>query len=209
MNGLVKKFGRFGTAVILLAVIQTLALGWIIAGRVSILRSPDIVTLTTQPIDPRDLFRGDYVVLAYGISRLALDGLPGDKEFEQGDTIYVEITPARETWRAVGVWRAPPKPADGNKVIRGRIADVVKNIPRVRAIPFSGDMEEVPCNDCVMATVTYGIESYFVPEGEGRKLENARNSRALSVDVALAGNGEAAIKGVRVDGELLYEEPLL
>lgn len=209
MNGIMQKFGRFGTAVIVLAVVQTLALAWIVAGRVSILHSSNVVTLTTQPLDPRDLFRGDYVVLAYSISRLALDGLPGDKDLRQGDTIYVEIAPARETWRAVGVWRKAPKPAEGDKVIRGRIADVTKNIARVRATPFSNDMEEVPCNDCVMATVVYGIESYFVPEGKGRELETERNNHALSVDVALADDGEAAIKGVRVDGDLLYEEPLL
>jgi len=206
MNG---NLTRFGLAVITLAVFQTLALGWIIAGRISILRSPDVVTLKTQPLDPRDLFRGDYVVLAYGISRLPLDGLPSDKDLKQGDTVYVEIAPAKDSWRAVGVWRKAPHPAGGDKVIRGRIAEISRSNARVRATPFSRDMQEVPCNDCVMASVTYGIESYFVPEGDGRKLEADRNAQSLSVDVALAGNGEAAIKGVRVDGDLLYEEPLL
>lgn len=203
------RFGRFGTALIILVVLQTLVLGWIVAGRIALLRSPDTVTLRTEPVDPRDLFRGDYVTLAYGISRLSLDVLHGDKDFAMGDTVYVELAPARESWRATGAWHIYPKAADGNRVIRGRITHVAKNIPRVRALPGSNEMEEITCEGCVTASVVYGIESYFVPEGHGRQLEDARNARQLSVDVSLAGDGEAAIRGLRLDGEILYEEPLL
>jgi uncharacterized membrane-anchored protein len=59
-----------------------------------------------------------------------------------------------------------------------------------------------------VASIAFGIESYFVPEGEGRTLEQERNARNLSVDVALASDGEAAIKGIRIDGQPVYEEPL-
>ena len=208
MNGLMKNFGRFGTAVFILAVIQTIILAWLVNGRVSILRSHDVVTLKSEPVDPRDLFRGDYVVLSYAISRLALDGLPGDKDLKQGDTVYVEISPKRDTWLAEGVWRKPPTPADGNKIIRGRVAGVTKNVPRVQPTHSGRDVEETPCPECEMVTLAYGIESYFVPEGQGRKLEEERNARALSVDVAIGRDGEAAIKGVRLNGNLLYEEPL-
>lgn len=208
MNGLMKKFGRFGTAVLILALLQTIILVWLINGRVSILNSKDVVTLKSEPVDPRDLFRGDYVVLSYGISRLTLDGLKGDKDFRQGDTIYVEISPRRDTWLAEGAWHSAPMPAQGNSVIRGRVTNVAKNVGRVRPTPSSRDVEETPCADCEMLNVSYGIESYFVPEGQGRKLEEERNARALSVDVAIARDGEAAIKGIRLDGNLLYEEPL-
>ncbi len=186
---MIDRFGRFGTALIVLAVLQTLALAWIVAGRIALLRSPDTVTLATEPVDPRDLFRGDYVTLAYDITRLTIGELPGDRDFSRGDTIYVELAPADETWKAVGVWREYPKAAEENKVIRGRILNVAGN---------GG-----------AAAVAYGIESYFVPEGQGRDLEAARNARRLSVDVSLASDGEAAIKGLRMDGTLLYEEPLL
>jgi len=208
MNGFMKNFGRFGTAVIVLAIIQTIILAWLVSGRVSVLRSKDVVTLKSEPVDPRDLFRGDYVVLSYGISRLTLDGLPGDKDFKPGDTAYVEIAPMRDTWLAEGIWHKAPTPADGNKVIRGRVTGMQKNIGRVRPTPSGKDVEETPCPECAMVTVAYGIESYFVPEGQGRKLEEERNARALSVDVAIARDGEAAIKGIRLDGDLLYEEPL-
>lgn len=208
MNAVMKNFGRFGVAVLVLAVLQTIILAWLINGRISILGSKDVVTLKSEPVDPRDLFRGDYVVLSYAISRLALDGLRGDKDFQQGDTIYVEISPRRDTWLAEGAWHKAPTPTPGNKVIRGHVTSVMKNAGHVRPTPSSRDIEETPCPDCAMLNVSYGVESYFVPEGQGRQLEQERNAHALSVDIAIARNGEAAIKGIRLDGDLLYQEPL-
>jgi uncharacterized membrane-anchored protein len=206
---MITRLGRFGTAVILLAVTQTLILGWMVWGRITILRSSDVITLESEPVDPRDIFRGDYVTLTYGISRLSLDGMPGDTGFESGDAIYVEITPARDTWRAVAVYRSNRQPREGHKIIRGRITSLVRGAPRVTPIPHSNEMEETPCAACENASISYGVESFFVPEGQGRALEAERNTRALSVDVAIARDGEAAIKGLRIDGKPVYEEPLL
>ncbi|MGB3810109.1 MAG: GDYXXLXY domain-containing protein [Parvibaculum sp.] len=204
---LISRFGRFGAAVLALIIVQTLILVWMVGDRVSILRSSDVVTLKSEPVDPRDLFRGDYVTLAYGVSRLSLDGMPGDTDFDMGDTIYVELVPARDTWRAGAVYRTYPKAGEGHKVIRGRIVELTRGTPRVRPLR-NNQMEEIPCADCISIRVAYGIESYFVPEGEGRTLEEERNASALSVDVALASDGEAAIKGLRIDGEPVYQEPL-
>lgn len=205
----IARFGRFGTALILLALAQTVFLALFVAGRVAILRSGETVMLKSEPIDPRDLFRGDYVTLGYAISRLSLDGLAGEHDFEPGDTVYVEIAPAGETWLAAGVYRNRPDPAAGNRIIRGRIVHVLTGVPRTQPAPRSNEMEEIPCPGCRMAVVAYGIESYFVPEGEGRALEEARNLRALTVEVALARDGEAAIKRLILDGKPLYTEPLL
>jgi uncharacterized membrane-anchored protein len=185
---MIARLGRFGTAVVALVVVQTLILGWMVVDRVALLRSSDVVTLKSEPVDPRDLFRGDYVTLAYGISRLPLDGMPGETGFDIGDTIYIELAEAPDTWRAIAVYHDYPTAGLGHKVIRGRIVD----------------MSRTPS----VASIAFGIESYFVPEGEGRTLEQERNARNLSVDVALASDGEAAIKGIRIDGRPVYEEPL-
>jgi len=202
---------RFGMALIVLALAQTLFLGAMIWDRVSLLRSPDVVTLKTAPIDPRDIFRGHYVILSYEISQLPLGTLAGDDEFADGDTVHVELAPDGETWNAVAAWRDRPEPADGNKIIRGRIVYVAESRPIARSLDDGTEMEtqpEAPCPGCMTATVLYGIESYFVPEGEGRVLEDERNAGSLTVDVALGRGGTAAIKGLRLDGEPVYEEPL-
>lgn len=184
----ISGLGRFGAAIILLALAQTLILAWMVGDRVAILRSPDVITLKSEPVDPRDLFRGDFVTLTYGISRLPLATTPGEADFDIGDTIYVELAAAPDTWKAVAITHAYPTPGPGHKVIRGRVTGFT---------PAPATL-----------SIAYGIESYFVPEGEGRSLEEERNARNLSVDVALASDGEAAIKGLRIDGLAVYQEPL-
>ena len=51
------------------------------------------IILKTQPVDPWDLFRGDYVILNYEISSLDLKTIAtaGTKEFKPGDTVYVSL----------------------------------------------------------------------------------------------------------------------
>jgi hypothetical protein len=61
---------------------------------------------------------------------------------------------------------------------------------------------------CDSLQIRYSLESYFVPEGEGRKLERARNQRKVIVVAAVMPSGRAAIKRLLVDGEPFYDEPL-
>lgn len=180
------RLGRYTLAVIALVIVQTIILGMMVGQRAAILHSSDVVTLKSEPIDPRDLFRGDYVILNYGITSIELNTVKGHINWRDNDAIYVEIAPAEDTWRAVAVYRDYPEPELGNKIIRGQISyiDETSNTARIN----------------------YGVERYYVPEGEGRDLEDQRNKQALSIDVALGSDGEAAIKGIRIDGIPVYEE---
>jgi len=126
------------------------------------------VVLQTVPVDPRDLFRGDYVVLTYEISSLDLCDVAA------GQTGYVALTEDPD-----GVWRASISGAlasfeaasdFGDVVIRGRV---------------SGGVGFGPCQ------MSYGIESYFVPEGTGHRIE--RLAGELRVRVSVSGDGDAVI----------------
>ena len=57
-------------------------------------------------------------------------------------------------------------------------------------------------------SVRYGIESYFVPEGQGKRLEALAREKKLAALIAVDASGNAAIKGLIIDGVLQYEEPL-
>ena len=59
------------------------------------------------------------------------------------------------------------------------------------------------------ALVTYGIESYFVPEGCGRELERLVRDKRIAAVLAVDPSGTVAIKGLSVDGRLVHEEPAL
>ncbi|MFN4355056.1 GDYXXLXY domain-containing protein [Parvibaculum sp.] len=198
---------RFALAVFALAIGQSAFLGAMVWERVSLLRSPIVVTLETAPIDPRDLFRGHYVILNFAISQLALGDLDGDDEFERGKPVYVELAPEGKLWKPVAAWREFREAGPGNAIMRGRVTNIMQDV-------FAGDAMDgeegrrPPCPDCGSAFVTYGIESYFVPEGEGRELEDSRNAGRITIDVALGRDGTPAIKQLRLDGEPIYEEPL-
>jgi uncharacterized membrane-anchored protein len=56
--------------------------------------------------------------------------------------------------------------------------------------------------------VRYGIESYYVTQGRGTPLENLARDKKLAALVAVDRGGNAAIKGILIDGQLQYEEPL-
>jgi uncharacterized membrane-anchored protein len=57
-------------------------------------------------------------------------------------------------------------------------------------------------------TVRYGIENYFVPEGEGRDLERPKPGEKVSTRVAVDRFGNAGIKAVLVNGQPRYTETL-
>ena len=70
---------RLVMAALLVAGLQTGVLGYMIASRAAILRSGMEVLLKTAPVDPRDLLRGDYVILSYDISSVPGESLVGPR----------------------------------------------------------------------------------------------------------------------------------
>ena len=168
-------------------------LGWLLAGRAAILRDGKEVLLKVAPIAARDLLRGDYVVLRYDISQLPAGALAGKPSAERNTVVFVKLAPnANGLYEAVSV-HAEPVPVTAPEIlIRGRVS-------------YScGSPSPIFCD---RLTIRYGLESYFVPEGEGRTLEQARNQQKLRVVAAVLPSGRAAIKRLLLDGEPVYEEP--
>lgn len=54
-----------------------------------------VYMLRTMPVDPRDLLRGDYIILGYEISRLPEQYKDGD--LPEGD-VYVQLKPDGDFW---------------------------------------------------------------------------------------------------------------
>ena len=167
--------------------------------RAGILRSGQEVRLEIVPIDPRDLFRGDYVVLNYQIGTV---NVPSDvtTHFTRGQQVFVTLRPdENNTARAVAVSAERPAVTGTDIVISGFVT-----------APSTCMLNETGARDCKLGTraagLRYGLESYFVPQGEGRKIEQtARGS--LEVVAAVAPSGQAAIKRLLIDGQPVYDEP--
>jgi hypothetical protein len=60
----------------------------------------------------------------------------------------------------------------------------------------------------VTSGVRYGIENYFVPEGEGRALERPKPNEKVTIQVAVDRYGRAGIQAVLVNGQPRYVERL-
>lgn len=197
-----------GGRIVLLVALQTLVLMAILADRAVTLMTGHELVVKTVPVDPRDIFRGDYVALNYEISRIEVGRLEGDRQFLPGDRVYVTLKPEGDDWVAETVSHRPPAAtslAPEDRFLRATVDYVYEAPERTGA---RGGGRECPA-PCTTVTLKYGIESYFVPEGTGRALEEARNDERVSVVLAVRPNGRAAIKALKLDGKILAREGLL
>jgi uncharacterized membrane-anchored protein len=177
----------------IVALAQTAALAYMVVERVRLLASGREITLPVTPVDPRDLFRGEYARLGYDVASVPVRLLEGPPP-RANAAFYVVLEKRQD-----GVWQAakiaselPREPSPDRIVLKARMT---------YAWPRGGSIETA-------VRVRYGIESYFVPEGQGRKLEALARERKLATLLAVDAQGNAAIKGLVVDGVLQYEEPL-
>ena len=187
----VPKIALFGAA----AVIQIALLTMMVVDRIQILREGTEVTLQMRAVDPRDLLRGDYVTLGYDISQLSAGALLNQPAASRNPEVFVKLAPNRDgVFEAVSVHADAVVVTSPEVLIRGRVLYGATCGAKYNAF-------------CDKLTVRYNLERYFVPEGQGKQLEQARNQRKLLVVAAVAPSGRAAIKRLVVDGEPLYEEP--
>ena len=182
-------------AAVIAAALQTAVIGYMVEGRASILRSGADIRLKTLPVDPRDLLRGDYVILSYPVSTIPKSIVTG--ESPKGGTrarLFVRLKPGADgLWTAAGASFATLPAEEGSVVLRTLPFDY-----------YEGSDGGVP--DTLF--VQYGIERYYVPEGEGKVLEEARNQEELEVEARVSKDGTAQIARLILKGEPLYEEPL-
>ncbi len=172
--------GRERTILLSAAAFQILVLLAMIALRAVPLVVGENILLRVAPVDPRELFRGEYVMLSYDFSRIpsgGIEGIPQDLRGPgvrnwQGRTVYVSLVPESDGkhWRAEKVSIRRP---DGGKHIRGRITR--------------------------WGQIEFGIEAYYVQEGKGREYEAAVRDRRLSAEVAVTPGGQAALRHLRIE----------
>lgn len=96
-----------------------------------------------------------------------------------GDRLYVSLVQKGETWEVDAVSAARPA---GGVFLKGTLGDDGR--------------------------IAYGIEDFFVPEGEGRALERPADGETVTVRVAVDRFGGAAIQAILVNGAARYSEGL-
>lgn len=190
MNSIFDKLSvKSWIAIAIVALVQTIALASMVYGRVALLRDGREIVAEVIPVDPRDLFRGDYVILGYAFGR---NQVPVPEGTNQGDKVYVTVKEtAPEQWEVVSTSADYAHPADPSNVVLKGIVDYV----------YQAQGEQPK------ASIRYGIESYFVPEGTGKELEEKVRDKKISAVLAVGSSGDVAIKALVVDGQRVHQEP--
>jgi uncharacterized membrane-anchored protein len=104
---------------ILLVLLQVVLLLGIVAYRQYWVATGEKILLKTAPVDPRDIFRGDYINLRYEISMLDLGKLGVKERFKEREKVYVILERNPDgTFDATSASRELPA---GKKFIQGRV----------------------------------------------------------------------------------------
>lgn len=160
-----------------LVALQVLWVGATVLRQERALVSGTVIHLECRPVDPRDLLRGDFVILSYDISTVNPDQveptLRPPETLPSGIRVWAELRSDGQFHRLVRLHRRPTPPEPGNVMLAGR-TERRWGPDQIR--------------------VSYGLERYYVREGTGNP------TGKLTVDVAVPSSGQGLIKQVYVDG---------
>ena len=123
------------------------------------------IRLQAEPVDPVDVFRGNYVVLRYEISSLPVLG-----DVRRGDTVCARLQESDGVWQAN--YADPGRPT--GTVICGHARDDASPGETVG--------------------IEYGIETYYASAKRAREIEESIAQGDLYVVIDLDADGSARIK---------------
>lgn len=167
-----------GKKLILVALLWFVIIFGFIGSKQMVIYTGKEVILKVEPVDPRDIFRGDYVALSYDINRIELE--EGSEYFHVGDTIYSILK--KDNHYHVIDYVSKSLPQNNEMFIKGNIKQIDSEYD------YSTKTSKKVLN------TTYGIESYFVPEGKGKSIERSISTKQLAVLVSVDKYGNSVIK---------------
>ena len=153
---------RYKRLIITLAVLMGIAGSFILYLSYPLLTGTTVI-LKTQPVDPFDIFRGQYLTISYEISRVNLS-----ENTKEGNTVYVSLKESEDKiWHADKVLLNKP---ESGVFIRGTAKQTFRGL-----------------------AVEYGIEQYFferdayVPRMDSTKVKVDSTGQARIVELLMEG----------------------
>jgi uncharacterized membrane-anchored protein len=129
------------------------------------------IRLRAQPVDPLDVFRGNYVVLTYDISNVSA---PAD--LRAGDRVCAHVTERDEAWELLF---ASTSPEGEGTALCGRARDDAEAGERVG--------------------VEYGLETYYASAERAQEIERAIGSGDVYAVVDADEDGSARLERLDVE----------
>jgi uncharacterized membrane-anchored protein len=173
------------------------------------------IYLRTRPVDPRDVFRGDYVVLGYDAQQLIVsaDGKADTKQpfFTNG----VKVTALGDWWASsnhtlrddqVMYVQLEAHPSGVAGVETEHVPVSISDKPRPGAINLRGLVRSnwsQPQDTAIHVTMHYGIDAFFVQEGSGVAIQGAMRdpNKPVFAEVMVTRAGAARLARLIVDGK--------
>jgi len=170
---IIERFSRRWVFFALVAIQVLIPVGMVAAHEHAISSGTKIL-VKAQPIDPEDFFRGQYVDLSYEFSTVSIMD-----SVNAGQAVYVVLSKHDNgVWSSVFASTHRPSrdlPSRNLIVIRGKATYDAPDGGRV--------------------SVIYGVETLYVEEGQGLRLERATSAGRLYVRLSIASDGKASIAG--------------
>jgi uncharacterized membrane protein/uncharacterized membrane-anchored protein len=170
-------------------------LGWMIYDHQRPISSGERFLLRCEPVDPRSLTKGDYVVLSYGFQqltggqkdRLMREWLDANAKTHSESKTSFEYAMPKDTIIYIPLEKDPEGLARfGEPSLRQPTSG---HFLLTRKGKSSWTWQAID--------VRAGIESYYVAEGTGHKWEQLRNSGQLLAEVGVLPNGKAGLIGLK------------
>lgn len=164
---------------VLIAAAMTAFLAGMVGDHAARRASGTEVILDLEPVDPRDLLAGYYVIVSTPLHLLTPAELAGDRAFSRGDDIYVLIEAGSDgAWQAVSLHRQRP---EAGVFVHGKVQYA------------SGEM----------IRADYNLERFYADEATAQALELRRRTSvdSMRLIVSVGSDGRAIIRGLEIDGE--------
>ena len=182
--------------------VQFLVLGWMACEREWIVRNSPTVWLRTAPIDPRDLFRGDYVTLGYEISTIPAEKFGPELKTHMADLAKRQANNSYSGRNRETVLYATLQVHPESGVAEIATADLTPPASGLfikgRVRPYLSSLQSS------LTGVAFGIDAYFVQQGKGNELERRAPEGApagvqvpMEMQIALGRGGTAVLKDHR------------
>jgi len=139
----------------------------------------DILLEIPRPVDPTDLFRGNYVNLRYSISNLNLNNTQIDYNFSGDEIVYAVLSKKEKFWTIDALYHSRPQLSENQVCMRGEVTSVYKN----------------------QIHINWGVESFFSPKEQAQEVEKERWRSNVSSIVTVDKYCNSVLKALLVGNE--------
>jgi len=163
-------------------VAQVAVIGYMVWNHLQPLLHGERIVVRAEPVDPRDMLKGEYVILGYDFARIT-----SNKEAK----LFADTTEAKR-FADTTVFLPLVKKTNGEWT--GAEPTLVRPNSGLYLQGLTSHMWDNEGNQ-----LRFGIEAYYVEEGKGAAWEKLRNTGLLKVTIAVLPNGKAGLVSIDAD----------